>query len=92
MFYLISYLRLPSLFGLLFHTYHSCYIGFPGGSVVKNPPANAGGTRDMGSIPGLGKSLEEELATCSSILVGKIPRTEETAGIHSMGSQRFRHD
>ena len=27
--------------------------GFPGGSVVKNPPANAG---DAGLIPGLGKS------------------------------------
>ena len=26
--------------------------GFPGGSVVKNPPANAG---DMGSIPGPGR-------------------------------------
>ena len=25
------------------------------GSVVKNPPANAGDTRDMGSIPGLGR-------------------------------------
>ena len=30
--------------------------GFPGGSVVKNPPANAG---DAGSIPGSGRSLEE---------------------------------
>ena len=29
---------------------------FPGGSVVKNPPANAGDTRDVGSIPGSGKS------------------------------------
>ena len=29
---------------------------FPGGSVVKNPPANAG---DMGSIPGLGRSPGE---------------------------------
>ena len=28
-------------------------VGFLGGSVVKNPPANAG---DMGSIPGLGRS------------------------------------
>ena len=28
-------------------------MGFPGGSVVKNPPANAG---DTGSIPGLGRS------------------------------------
>ena len=27
--------------------------GFPGGSVVKNLPANAG---DMGSVPGLGGS------------------------------------
>ena len=30
--------------------------GFPGGSVVKNMPANA---RDTGSIPGLGRSLGE---------------------------------
>ena len=29
---------------------------FPGGSVVKNPPANAGYTRDGGSILGLGSS------------------------------------
>ena len=28
-------------------------MGFPGGAVVKNPPANAG---DTGSIPGLGRS------------------------------------
>ena len=26
--------------------------GFPGGSVVKNPPASVGDTRDTGSIPG----------------------------------------
>ena len=32
-------------------------MGFPGGSVIKNPPANAGDTREMGSIPGLGRSL-----------------------------------
>ena len=31
-------------------------MGFPGGTVVKNMPANAGDTRDMGSIPGLGRS------------------------------------
>ena len=34
-------------------------LGFPGGAVVKKPPANAGDARDVGSIPGLGKSLEE---------------------------------
>ena len=26
--------------------------GFPGGTVVKNPPASAGDARDVGSIPG----------------------------------------
>ena len=31
-------------------------VGFPGGSVVKNPPANAGDTEDVGSIPALGRS------------------------------------
>ena len=31
--------------------------GFAGGSVVKNPPANAGDARDLGLIPGLGKTL-----------------------------------
>ena len=31
-------------------------MGFPGGSVVKNLPANAG---DVGLIPGLGRSPEE---------------------------------
>ena len=30
--------------------------GFPGGTVVKNPPANTGDTRDAGLIPGLGRS------------------------------------
>ena len=30
--------------------------GFPGGTVVKNPPDNAGDTRDAGLIPGLERS------------------------------------
>ena len=34
-----------------------CSLDFPGGSVVKNPPASAGDTRDLGSIPGSGRSL-----------------------------------
>ena len=32
-------------------------IGFQGGTVVKNPPANAGDTGDVGLIPGLRRSL-----------------------------------
>ena len=30
--------------------------GFPGGTVVKNPPANTGDARDLSLIPGLGRS------------------------------------
>ena len=40
------------------HTHtHTHTRGFPGGSVIKNPPANSG---DVGSIPGLGRSAGEE--------------------------------
>ena len=45
-----------------------CNWGFPGGSVVKNPPANAG---DGGSNPRSGDPLEEEMATGFSILAWK---------------------
>ena len=34
--------------------------GFPGGAVVKNPPAKAGDAGDLGSIPGLGRSPGEK--------------------------------
>ena len=34
-------------------------MGFPGGIVVKNLSANAGDARDVGSIPGLGRSPGE---------------------------------
>ena len=43
---------------------------FPGGLVIKNPPASAG---DMVSIPGPGDLLEEGMATHSSILAWRIP-------------------
>ena len=32
------------------------FLGFPGDSVVNNPPAKAGDIRDSGWIPGLGRS------------------------------------
>ena len=34
--------------------------GFPGGTSGKISPANAGDIRDLGSIPGLGRSSGEE--------------------------------
>ena len=45
--------------------------GFPGGTSGKELPANAGDVRDVGSIPGLGRSPENEMATHSSILAWK---------------------
>ena len=42
--------------------------GFPGGSVVKGAPANAGGLGAVGLILVLEDSLECEMATHSSIL------------------------
>jgi len=60
-------------------------MGFPGGSVVKNPPANAGDV-----VPSLGGEdpLEEGMATHPSILGWRIPWTEEPGGLQSTGLQR----
>ena len=38
------------------------------------------------------EALEKGMATCSSILAGKIPWTEEPDGLQSMGLQRVGHD
>ena len=62
-------------------------MGFPGGS-VKNLPANAGDARVAGLIPGLGRSLEKEMTTHSSILAWEIPWTEEPGRLESMGFQK----
>ena len=53
-------------------------LGFPGGSVVKNLPANAG---DVGSVPGQKDLLEKEVANHSSILAWEIPGAEEPGGL-----------
>jgi len=62
--------------------------GFTGGSVVKNPPVNAGDAGDVGQED----HLEEEMTTHSKILAWKIPWTEEPGRLQSMGSPRARHD
>ena len=43
-------------------------------------------------FPGREGPLEKEMATHSSILDWRIPRTEEPGGLQSMGSQRVRHN
>ena len=62
--------------------------GFPGGSVVKNPPVKAGEPGDMGSIPGLGRSP----GGGNGKLAGKIPWIEDPRGLQFTGSQRLRRN
>ena len=59
---------------------------------VKNPPANAGDTGDVGSIPELGRSPGEEMAAHSGILAWEIPWTELPGWLQSLGSQRVGYD
>ena len=60
--------------------------------VVKNPPPNAGDSRDQVRSLGQEDSLEKEMATHSNILAWKIPWTEEPGGLRSIGSQRVGQD
>ena len=53
---------------------------FPGGSVVKNPPANAG---DVGSIPGSERSPGE--GNGNPLQYYRISWTEEAGRLQSMG-------
>ena len=60
--------------------------GFPGGSVVKNLPANAGDQRFdpwVGKIP-----WRRKWQTYSSILAWEIPWAEEPGGLQSVGPQK----
>ena len=62
--------------------------GFPGGSVVKNPPA-ARETQEMW-VRSLSweDPLEKEMAAHSGILAWRTPRTEEPRGLQSMRLQK----
>ena len=55
----------------------------------KNLPVHAGVTGDTASCK---DPLEKEMATHSSILVWRIPWTEEPGGLQCMGSPRVPHD
>ena len=62
-------------------------VGFLGGSVVKNLPAMQ---ETWARSLGWEDPLEEEMVTHSSILAQKIPWTEETGRLQSMGSYESR--
>ena len=60
-------------------------LGFPGSSDGNKSTCNAG---EPGLIPESRRSLEKGMETHSSILVWRIPWTEEPGNLQSMGLQR----
>ena len=65
---------------------------FPSGSVVKNLPAMQEMQETCVQSLSQEATLEEGIATPSSILAWRVPWTEEPGRLWSMGSQRVRHD
>ena len=65
-------------------------MGFPGGASGKNLPANAGGIRDVGSIPGSGRSLGGGHG--NPLQYSCLENPMEPGGLQSIGSQRVGHD
>ena len=62
--------------------------GFPGVSVVKNPPTNVGNIGDEGFTPGLGRSPGGgNRNTLQHSFVCRISWTEEPGGLQSIASQ-----
>ena len=65
---------------------------FPGGAEVKNLPASVGDARDLGSIPGSGRSPGGGNGNLLQYSCLENPMTEEPGRLQSMGSQRVVHD
>ena len=59
---------------------------------VKNPPPNAGDLRDVGSIPGLGRSPGEENGNPLQYSCLEYPMERGAWQLQSMGSHRVEHD
>ena len=86
--YFLYWVELPVLYSrsllVIYYIYIIGYIrGFPGGSVVKNLPANAG---DVGWIPGWGRSPEEGNGNplWDSCLGNSIDRGAWWAAVHDV--------
>ena len=75
-----------------FKRVHGRSWGFPGGSVVKNLPANAGDAWDTDSTPGLGRSPGEGHGNPLQYSCLEIPRTGEPGGLQSMDLLKTGHD
>ena len=80
--------------GLSSPSTYSCtdLVGFPGGSAIKNLPVMQELQETQVWSLDQEESLEEGMATHSSILARRIPQIEEPGGLQSIGSQRVGHD
>ena len=68
-------------------------MGFPGGSAVKNLPANAGVTDTWIRSLSQENLLEEDMATHSSNLAWEIPWAKEPGRLHTVhGAAQVGHD
>ena len=68
-------------------------VGIPGGTSGEELACRCRRHKRLGFNPWVRKiPLEEGMATHSSILVWRMPWTEEPGGLESMGSQRLRHN
>ena len=67
-------------------------MGFPWDTVVKNPPVMQETQEAWVRSLVWEDSSEEGMATHSSILVWRIPWTEEPGGLQSIGLQRVGHN
>ena len=81
--------RRNALTMVIFDELFLLYQGFPGGSDGK---ASAHNRETRVRLLGREDPLEKEMAAHSSILVWKIPWTEEPGRLRSTGSQRVGHD
>ena len=66
-------------------------MGFPGSSNGKEPACQCRRQKRCRFNPWVGRSLEEGMATHSSVLAWRNPWTEEPGGLGSTGSHRVGH-
>ena len=68
------------------------FMGFPGGSAIKNLPAMQEKLQTQVQSLGREDPLEEGMATQYSILAWEIPWKKEPGGLQSIQSKRVAHD
>ena len=88
----MSYCFLLNRAGYVCHSHVLVDGSFPGGPVVKNLPAMREPQETWVQSLGCEAPLEEGMAAHSSIPAWRIPRTEESDGLQTMGLQRAGHN